>query len=109
MKSYTSKSNAKRAAKKELGKDAVELVNYNLTHKAGKWTWEKIEVKKAKKEKIEILNKSVVENPCALVWNIAEGMPGARRKDVIAACVKAGVAFYTARTQYQQWRTASNN
>jgi len=34
---------------------------------------------------------------------LADSMPGARRKDVIAAAEAKGVAFYTARTQYQLW------
>lgn len=51
------------------------------------------------------LNKSTADRPCTLVWNIADAMPGAKRKEVIEACVKAGVAYYTARTQYQQWKS----
>lgn len=54
-----------------------------------------------------ILRKSTIESPCFIVWDMADKMKGARRKDVIAACVEKGVAFYTARTQYQLWLTAS--
>jgi len=54
---------------------------------------------------------STVEKPCKLVWDIAEGMfaqnPNAKRKDVLKAAEDAGVAFYTARTQYQQWLAAT--
>jgi len=57
----------------------------------------------------ELLRASVVESPCWLVWDTADNMPGARRKDVIAACVAKGVAYYTARTQYQLWLTAHRN
>lgn len=56
-----------------------------------------------------IRNKSEVESPCWLVWDTADKMKGSRRKDVIAACVEKGVAFYTARTQYQLWLTANRN
>ena len=58
-----------------------------------------------------IVNKSTVEGPCALVWNLAEEMvaQGARRKDVIAEAQNRGVAYYTARTQYQAWKAAKNN
>lgn len=52
---------------------------------------------------------STAKRPCLLVWEIAESMPGAKRKDVIAACVAKGVAFYTARTQYQHWSVATRN
>lgn len=51
--------------------------------------------------------KSTTERPCKRVWIIADDMlaanPMVKRKEVIAACIAAGVAFYTARTQYQQW------
>lgn len=57
--------------------------------------------------KLDILRKSSVEGPTKKVWAIAEDMfaanPNTRRKDVIDECVKRGIAFYTARTQYQTW------
>jgi len=56
----------------------------------------------------EIVRESTVERPCKLVWHIADEMVGARRKDVLAACVARGVAFYTARTQYQVWLSIKN-
>jgi uncharacterized protein (DUF779 family) len=49
-------------------------------------------------------NASTVESPVKRVWAIADSMPDAKRKDVIAACVEQGIAFYTARTQYQKWK-----
>lgn len=66
-----------------------------------------IKGKKAPKVKTEtkpIENRSTVESPCRLVWDLADKMVGAARKDVIAAAQEKGVAFYTARTQYQLWR-----
>lgn len=57
----------------------------------------------------DIVRKSSVEKPTKRVWHIAESMKGARRKDVIEACVNEGIAYYTARTQYQLWYTASKN
>lgn len=47
------------------------------------------------------------DNPCKAVWDIAESMPGAKRKDILAACVEMGIAYNTARTQYQRFFTAS--
>lgn len=56
------------------------------------------------------LRKSTIESPSKRVWEIAEQMkaenPNVRRKDVIAACVEQGIAYYTARTQYQLWYKA---
>ena len=46
---------------------------------------------------------STVERPVRMVWQIADSMPGATRKDVVAAAVEQGVAPNTARTQYQAW------
>lgn len=43
---------------------------------------------------------------CAEVWGVADSMPGAKRKEVIEACRKRGIAFGTARTQYQKWLAA---
>lgn len=59
------------------------------------------------KAKVEVTHVSTVDRPCKLVYQIADEMleshPGAKRKDVLAECVKQGIAYYTARTQYQQW------
>lgn len=58
------------------------------------------------KKSIPKKHHSEIESPCRVVWEIAESMPGARRKDVLEACVKAGIAYNTARTQYQRYTTA---
>lgn len=50
--------------------------------------------------------KSDVESPTKLVWKLADEMVGADRKDVIAACVEAGVNKSTASTQYYRWQKA---
>lgn len=40
-------------------------------------------------------------HPVALVWGTCDAMEGAKRKDVVEACVVLGVNVHTARTQYQ--------
>ena len=50
--------------------------------------------------------KSAVENPVSLVWKTCDEMDGARRKDVVEACIVLGVNVHTARTQYQRWYKA---
>lgn len=64
------------------------------------------------KAKPEVKNTSDIERPTKTVWHIADEMsaanPQVRRKDVIAECVRRGIAFYTARTQYQQWLATKN-
>lgn len=52
---------------------------------------------------------STIVLPTKKVWDIADKMPGAKRKDVIAACVQAGIAYGTARTQYQHWFKCTND
>lgn len=54
-----------------------------------------------------ITERSTVDSPVKKVWAIANSMPNERRKMVIAACVEAGVAYSTARTQYQHWFKAN--
>ncbi len=55
-----------------------------------------------------LLRESAVEKPTKLVWHIADGMPKAKRAEVLKACADAGIAFYTARTQYQLWKSLKN-
>ncbi len=49
---------------------------------------------------------STIDGPCFTVWSVADEMTDAKRGEVIAACQALGVAFYTARTQYQKWSKA---
>lgn len=50
---------------------------------------------------------SSVIRPTKMVWDIADSMPKASRKEVMEACVNAGIAYGTSRTQYQAWFKAS--
>lgn len=52
-------------------------------------------------------NIAQVEGAVATVRAIAERMKGKPRKDIIAACVEAGVNENTAKTQYQRWFKAN--
>lgn len=52
-------------------------------------------------------NKSLMEGAVSASHAIFDALPeGTRRKDAIQEAVQQGVAFYTARTQYQKWFTA---
>ena len=59
----------------------------------------------------EILKQSVIEEPCRYVWDMADKMypEGFKRGQIIQKCIDDGVAFHTARTQYQLWFTAMKN
>lgn len=127
MKTYASKSSAVRAARKSGLADG----EYSIFETAdGQWCYEAETVvipeeptdpeKAADAQMVadaaaeagdavadNIVRKSSIERPTKKVWDIAEAMfaanPDTRRKDVIAECVRQGIAFYTARTQYQVW------
>lgn len=53
------------------------------------------------------IHASQVESPVKAMLDLCDKMKGERRRDVLAAAEKKGIAFYTARTQYQVWLTAS--
>lgn len=55
---------------------------------------------------VPMLHQSEIKRPCKTVWAIADSMKGKTRAEIIAACVAKGIAFYTARTQYQQYKAA---
>ncbi len=50
-----------------------------------------------------ITHKSSISSPVRIVWELADANPGMRRCDVIRLAEAAGVATFTARTQYQRW------
>lgn len=52
---------------------------------------------------------SSCELPTKKVWHIADSMPNAKRKEVIEECVRQGIAYGTARTQYQHWFKTTND
>lgn len=59
---------------------------------------------------------SDIDSPVAVTWDTAEQMwaeakengEKPRRVDVVNAAIEKGVAYYTARTQYQAWFTHTN-
>ena len=129
-KTYSSKSNARRAANAELSKKhdlskaqvrerEGDLYSINKTDDG--YTWEEIipEPETTKKRSgptekdIPHRHKSEVEKPVQAVFNIASEMkqdnPDVTRKEIIAECVNRGIAFYTARTQYYYWKKAWDN
>lgn len=65
---------------------------------------EEVQQEEAPAPVVKTRNASTVESPVKRVWAIADSMPEAKRKDVIAACVEEGITFFTARTQYQKWK-----
>ena len=57
--------------------------------------------KKVKKVTESLPKESTIDSPVKMVWEIADRMWGQRRKDIIEECVRLGIAYNTARTQYQ--------
>lgn len=56
-----------------------------------------------------IRERSTAESPVKLVHRLADEMRGQPRKDVIAACVAAGVNKSTANTQFYHWQKAQES
>lgn len=109
IKIYSNKSNAHRFGKKEFGPNNYTISPHDQgfsVHEMPKQCEPNPILKPSAKQTIQ--RESSVQRPCFVVWDIADKMPGARRKDVVAACVAKGVAFYTARTQYQLWKQCQN-
>jgi len=106
---------AEEAAPEEVNETSVEPTKEEATSKRKKKQSTKKEAtskeEQSTKKEVVMLRKSTIESPSKRVWEIAEQMkaanPNVRRKDVIAACVEQGIAYYTARTQYQLWFKAS--
>lgn len=136
MKTYSTKANARRAAKHELGESAIEGQHYQLVEvgeeigfrpmagnaiaasdvaEAGEQVTPQLTASAedgapATEQEPQAAggkrNRSTVESPVKQVWAIADSMVGTSRKNIIAACIEQGIAFYTARTQYQRWRAS---
>lgn len=68
---------------------------------------------KASKVKADVRHQSEIIRPTKRVWGIADemtakakeaGLPVPSRKEVMAECDRQGIAYFTARTQYQVWK-----
>lgn len=105
FKTYAAKSSVVRAAIKanpQFKKEQIEVGK-----DADGYFWSNAAALLNPPAEIKVKRKfSTATSPCALVWSIAEKMAGAKRKDIISACQEEGVAFYTARTQYQKYTEA---
>lgn len=91
-------------------KPAVKVKPVKEKKVTGKKVKEKPVKEKKVKPVIERRHKSDCDSPVQLVHSIANDMladdPDVTRKDILQACDKAGIAFYTVRTQYQRWNKA---
>ena len=61
---------------------------------------------KAAKSAAKKITAPTKDGPVAKVWEIADRMKGAERKDVLAACAKVGINPATAATQFYRWKKA---
>jgi len=55
-----------------------------------------------------ILRKSKIESPCGHVWAVAPKLyeKGLKRGQIIDQLIDDGIAYHTAKTQYQLWYSA---
>lgn len=90
-------------------REALKVMKHEFACLGCNGEWGK-EIKPTSKKRGEPLrhytSKSTVDGAVAKAHAIFDANPEMRRKDAIAAAVEAGIAFYTARTQYQRWFTA---
>lgn len=118
LKSYSAKSNAGRAAKAFIKKHALPIDAKQIEiakNEAGDgfiWANANALLNALAPAKSDAkLHVSAVQSPCKMVWDIAASMlaenPATRRKDILAACEQRGIAYYTARTQYQLYTKAA--
>lgn len=107
-KSYAAKSSVMRAATKQHPQFKKEQIEIGTNEDGYYWANKAalLAPAKAVPTGVKARKFSTVVSPCKLVWDIAGEMEGSPRKDIIAACQLAGVAFYTARTQYQKYTEA---
>lgn len=97
---FAHKGSATRAAKRD------GLVNFDIRAKG-----DKIELRDLDRPLYNdaAREKSTIKGAVGIVWDLcAEMIPtGAKRKDIVALAVEAGVALNTAKTQYQYYRKAA--
>ena len=112
---YSAKSSAKRNALSQLKKASIELNGRGIeisSNAEGAYYWAN-EAAFNGEPKDELLRVSAMKGACALVWDIAEAMlatdPKVKRGAILESCVANGIAYYTARTQYQLYRQAALN
>ena len=65
-------------------------------------------VSHGKLQGVPMLRRSVSRGSVHKAHSVFATLPaGTARKDAVAAAVASGIAFYTARTQYQRWASAA--
>ena len=97
---YSTEATAKRGAAR------ANLTNYRIDPKGERFELINLDTPLYN---ADLRKRSNVKGAVGIVWDIAAEMLGnsAARKDIIAACVDAGVNINTARTQYQAYRKAA--
>ena len=54
---------------------------------------------------VPLRRRTIEAGAVSWAWSVFDAMPaGSKRKAAIAEAVRQGIAFYTARTQYQKWQ-----
>ncbi len=102
-KTYSTKATAVRGATRQ----GLKADSYTVEPQGDKFVLKLKGSKGRTKLVIPMLRASTIVRPTKKVWHIADEMKGATRQQVIAECVKRGIAFYTARTQYQSWKSTA--
>lgn len=91
-KTYAAKSSVIRAIKAA----GLKVEDYSIVEVEGGFQGQYI-------QPVVVEGKKPRNGACRRVWDMADAMPEAKRSEVVAACVEAGINLGTAKTQYQAW------
>lgn len=97
-KTYAAKSSVTRALKAA----GLKIEDYSIVAVEDGFQGQLTAKAPAKKEKVGG-EKQPRNGACKKVWDMADSMAGAKRSEVVSACVEAGINLGTAKTQYQAW------
>ena len=99
-KTYSSKSNAARAAKKA----GLNESQYSIVLKGKRFQLRDLTTPLYNGS---LRERSTAKSPCLIVWDLCFEMgANVKRKELLARAVELGVNESTAKTQYQAWRKA---
>jgi len=115
VKGYSSKANARRAAKSAgIAADDIVTVEVDGLHHffSGQAASETADKRASGVTLDGVRRTSDMKGACRQVWQIADDYVAehgqAVRKDILQQCDVQGIAYHTARTQYQLWKAATD-
>lgn len=109
---FRTKTIAKLDAINQLRQAAYRYraTDIQVTGTKGAWSWANPGDFASSSQGDGLLRVSKVPGACRIVWDITEQVladnPRAKRRDILKLCTDQGIAYFTARNQYQLYRNA---